>query len=99
MSNSRLPELDFAEGVSIIDSNMKLWITTIISTLSLFSLGLVNAAEAEKAPLNEAEIAELAAEEQADAQQLQDVEAGDLNAGAGIFILVVIGIGVLVAAN
>lgn len=80
---------------------MKRWISTIAAVFALFGLSLVNAiaGEAEKEPLNLAEIGELALQEQADETALEPVEAGDMNPGAGIFILVVIAIGVAVAAN
>ena len=77
---------------------MKHWILTIAAIVSLSGIGLVNAAEVEKEPLDLTEIAELQVEEQSDAAQLETVEAGDLNAGAGIFILVVIGIAIAVAS-
>lgn len=82
--------------------NMRRTITTFLSALALFGFGLFSpaaAAEVEKEPLTQDEILELAAEESADIVALEDVEAGELNAGAGLFILVVIGIAVLVAAD
>lgn len=79
---------------------MKRWIATL-SIAALLTLGVAktsSAAEVDKQPLNLGEIAEFAIEEQADASQLEHVEAGDLGSGAGILILVIIGIAIAVAS-
>ncbi|MFT5470882.1 MAG: hypothetical protein ACI8UO_006013 [Verrucomicrobiales bacterium] len=82
--------------------NLKRWIAITLSVTALFGFGLyspVVAAEVEKETFNQNEITELAAKERADASALETVEAGEMNPGAGIFILVVIGIAVIVASD